>query len=123
MATTLQILATQPLCYKGHIDTTFLHMCAKTHQQQYPVHMLFPYICQQQIFFSNATYMPHIQISSCACDTAMSLQIPHMNSLPSLMIPEILVKIHFTLSAYAPEQICPSHCICMSHYLSTVGCI
>ena len=50
----------------------------------------------------------------------MPVYIPHTNSLKSIMWPKALVSIHFTLLAYAPEQICLPHCTYRSHCTSPV---
>ena len=39
----------------------------------------------------------------------VSMYLPHMNSLQSTMWSKALVYIHFTLLAYAPEEICLPH--------------
>ena len=74
---------------------------------------------QQQICLSNGTYMPHMQISSSAHGTAISVYKPHMKSLQSTVCPGTLVYIHFTL-AYTPEQICLPHCTLRSYCTTTV---
>ena len=49
-------------------------------------------------------------------DATMSVYVPHMHSLQSTMWPETLVYIHFTLLAYAPQQMClPLHVYCTLH--------
>ena len=53
----------------------------------------------------------------CRFDTPVSVYSCYMNSLQPTMWPGILVYIHFTLLAYAPEQICLLHCIYIpAHY-------
>ena len=42
-------------------------ICAKT-QIQYPLHIILPFMCQQQLCPPNATDMPHMQISSSCAD-------------------------------------------------------
>ena len=41
------------------------------------------YMCQQQIYPSNATYMSHMQISLFRYEAVVSIYMPHMNSLQS----------------------------------------
>ena len=50
----------------------------------------------------------------------MSIYMPHMTSMQSTIWPGTMVYIHFTLLPYATEQLCLSHCTCMSHYTFTV---
>ena len=56
---------------------------------------------------SDDTYMPHMQNSSSADETAILIYI---NILQSTVWQETLLPIHFTL-AHAPEQIYLPHCI------------
>ena len=62
-------------------------------------------ICQNLIFLSNATNMPHISINSCPHDTSMSVYMPYMNAMQSTIWKGTLVYIHFILLTYALEQI------------------
>ena len=55
--------------------------------------------------------MPHMQISSCAHETTMSVYMTHMNSLQSTVLPQALVYLHFTVLIYAPEQIYAYHIV------------
>ena len=70
---------------------------------------------QQQIWFSNATDIQHMPIISYAHETAMSVYIPHLNSIQSAISQQALVYTHFTLLAYTPcryachiAYICPT---------------
>ena len=48
-------------CYSLHINPTLLHISGQKMKLLFT--MLLPYICQQQICHSNATYTPHVQIT------------------------------------------------------------
>ena len=48
-------------------------------------------MCHEQIFTSNATDMPHMPIISCPHETTVSVYIPHMNAMKSIMSPGSLV--------------------------------
>ena len=56
----------------------------------------------------------------CRYETTMSVYIPHMNSMQSIMWPKALVFIHYTLLPYTSEQTCLPHCRYMSHCTSNV---
>ena len=56
----------------------------------------------------------------CRYQTTMSVNIPHMNSMQSIMWPQTLVYIHFTSFAYAPEKICLPCCAYMLHCTNTI---
>ena len=53
----------------------------------------------------------------------MSVYIPHMNLMQSLISPQTLAYIHVTIIAYAPEQICLSHHTWMSNGTNCRCCI
>ena len=44
-----------------------------------------------------------------------------MNPMQSTMSPQTPVYIHCTLLTYALEQLCLTHCICMSHCTTTIA--
>ena len=50
----------------------------------------------------------------------MSVYIPYMNLLHSIMLSQAEVYIHFTLLAYVLVQICLQYCTYISHCISTV---
>ena len=97
----------------------------KTGKMQLLFPMLLPYMCQKK-------YVPqflHMQTTfMCRYEVSMSIYMPHMNSMESTMQPRVLVYIHFTLLAYAPEQIylllwtliIPLNCYCSLHRDSTL---
>ena len=66
----------------------------------------------EKICPSTATYVNYFM---CRCETTMSVYIPHINAVEWTVQLEALLYIHFTLFAYAPEQIGLPHCTCMSH--------
>ena len=51
----------------------------------------------------------------------MSVYIPHMNSMQSIVQAGTLLYLHLTLLAYAPEQACLPHLICISHCTNAVA--
>ena len=61
---------------------------------------------------SNATYDNDVM---CRYETTRSAYIPL-----SAIWPGVLVYMHYTLLAYAPEQKCLLHCIYISHCTSTI---
>ena len=65
-------------------------------------------------------YATYANYFVCIYETTMSLFIPHMISVQSIMWPGAMVYIHFTLLTYAPEQICQPHHTYMSHSTSTI---
>ena len=71
-------------CFIAHICTNALIYIQLSHtskNQPTFITMLLPYMCQQQICSSNATYKPYIQISSSAgYKSTISVHIPYMNS-------------------------------------------
>ena len=84
-----------------------LQMCAKENQLQvftlHAIAMCGPAIKIPLKCNVHATYVNYFM---CRCETSMSVYIPHMNWLKSILWPEVLVYIHFTILPYAPEQIC-----------------
>ena len=60
-------------------------------------------MCHEQIFTSNATDMPHMPIISCPHETTVSVYIPHMNAMKSIMSPGALIYYNFSLLTYALE--------------------
>ena len=81
--------------------------------------MLLPHMCQKQICPLNAKYMPHIPTSSGLVIRKLCQYIPHVTSLHSVMSPQALVYIHFTLFSYA-LIIYACHIRCMSHCTSNI---
>ena len=53
-------------------------------------------------------------------EITISVHIPHMDSVQSIMWPVATVYIHFTLLAYATESICQLHCTYMPQCISTL---
>ena len=72
----------------------------------------------QQLYPSNATYGSYF---ICRYQTPLSVYIPYWNSLQSIIWPKVLLYIHFTLLAYAPEQIYLPHHTYRSHCTNTLG--
>ena len=70
-------------------------------------------MCQKQIWPSNAIYILNMPISSFTDKTAMSLYIPHVNSIRS-------TAIHTFHIGICPEQVYLPHYICISHSINTV---
>ena len=126
---TFHIIGTCPSanCPIAHIYTAALTQCSKfrcyitaninkkkPRKLQIFTVMLLPYICLQQICPSNSTYANYFM---CRYETTMSVYVPHMNSLQSIMLPEALEYVYFTLMVYAHEQICLSYFKCPTSVL------
>ena len=108
MATLMQLWSTQPLCFR------FQHFCTYTKIQPTAtntLHIIAKFVPKQNMP-SNAKYANYFM---CRYHTTVSVCIPSINSMQSTLSPQALVYLHFILLAYAPEQICLSHCACTSH--------
>ena len=93
-----------------HVDPTLLHIQVKKKQTA----ALIFHSVTINVPTTNMPQMPHMQISSCAHETTISVDIPHMSTMQSTMSQQVLVYIQFTLLTYVPQQICLPHCIYMS---------
>ena len=56
----------------------------------------------------------------CAHEAIMSVHLPYMNLLKSIMCPGKLVNIHSTLLSHGSDKICLLHCTSMTNCTSTV---
>ena len=69
-------------------------------------------------------YKPHMPITICAHETTMTVYVPHMNSVQSIMWTKALMYIY--ISHYwhmSHEQICLPHYTYMFYYTSSAVCI
>ena len=82
--------------------------------------MLKPYICQQQKLPSNAIYMPHMPITSCANMGQLRQYIYPLWAHCNQQCDQVhWYTLHSTSLVYALEQICLPHWTCMFHCTST----
>ena len=102
--------APEQICLPHH---TFISHCTNTVLYVDPI-LLHTQIKKKQltatlIYHINGIHMPHMHIISCAYETTVSVHIPHVSSMQSIMWPGGPVYIHFILLTHGPEQICLLH--------------
>ena len=117
MGAILQIWAIQPLYHKGIHDT--LHISTKIQ----PTAKATSHIIIKNVPATNMLLKCHIYafipiVNAQVSDNYVSTMsnIPHMNSLQSIMWPGPMVYIYFAVLLHASEWICLPHYTYMSHY-------
>ena len=87
----------------------------KTTKSNFIYHTLTIHVSATNMSFKCYSYAIYAKYFMHRYETTMSEYIPNTNSVQSIMWPEALVYIHYTLLAYALEQIYLPYCTYMSH--------
>ena len=73
-------------------------------------HIIGEYVLETDLPLKYHIYTTYVSYFMCRYQTTVSVYIPHVNSLQSIIWPWTQVYLHFILLAYAPGQIYVSHC-------------
>ena len=99
----------------GHTDAAFVHIYQNTANCSSYAHIITKYVSE-----TNMPLKCHIHQLVHVHETSLFVYIPQMDSIQYTVSPQALLCIHFTLLAYAREQICLPHIRFMFNCTTTV---